>query len=238
MVYEENRSHNDLFSFSDFPCPISFSPSKRGFEVWQKYQHLFPSKSHSIIKIESCFLKNMSAVFLIHKKRLLNVLNEHFIDFQKKFPQFESPNSLLQNMMTDPTILQKICSKYDLLLGIILGFGKENAALFERKMKIEQFLFPQKFHSLKLKLLFRPLPHPGFSTLEEELKAIEMKSSGVIENVNQPGISWSLHHPLGFLVDTDKTNLRKLRTRLRRILVKANAAYNNGNFLFVTLANF
>ena len=73
--------------------------------------------------------------------------------------------------------------------------------------------------------------------MEEELKAIEMKSDGTIENVDQPGISWHLHYPLGFLVDTEKTNLHKLRTHLRRILVKASAAYSDGNFLFVTLSN-
>lgn len=238
MVYEENRYHDH--SLSDFPCSLGFSPQKRGFETWQKYQHLFPSKTYSILKIESCFSKTMSAVFFIHKRRLLNILSKHFIDFQRKFPQFASASSLLQSMLTDPSVLREICNKYDVLLGIILGFGKENAALFERKMQIEAFLFPQKGHSLELnphRLLSRPVPRSGFSTLEEELNAIEMKSDGVIENVGHPGISWHLHYPLGFLVDTEKTDLHQLRTHLRQSLVKANAAYNNGSFLFVTLAN-
>jgi hypothetical protein len=180
----------------------------------------------------------MSAVFFIHKKRLLNILSKHFIDFQKKFPRFESANSLLQSMLVDSSILRQICNKHDLLLGIILGFGKENAALFERKMRIETFLSPPRFHSLTSCFnppLFRPIPQPGFATLEEELKAMEMKSDGTIENVDHPGISWHLHYPLGFLVDTEKTDLYQLRTHLRRILVKANAAYSDGNFLFVTL---
>src|SRR6185436_5210246 len=97
------------------------------------------------------------------------------------------------------------------------GFGKENAALFERKMQIETFLSPQRFHSLKSRFnqfLFRPIPQPGFSTLEEEPKVIEMKSEGTIENVDRPGISWHLHYPLGFLVDAEKTDLSKLRTHL------------------------
>lgn len=240
MIYEESQSHDYVHSLSDFPGEIVFSPSKRGFEVWQKYQHLFPSKIYSIIKIESCFYKNISAVFFVNKKRLLNILSKHFVDFQRNFPQFKSVNSLLQSILLDSSILREICNKHNLLLGIILGFGKENAALFERKMRIEACLFPERFHFLKSnlnQLLFRPLPRSGFATLEEELKAIEMKSDGVIENVDHLGISWQLHYPLGFLVDTEKTNLRKLRTHLRRVLAKANAAYNKGNFLFVTLAN-
>lgn len=240
MTYEESRYHDHAHSLSDFPCSTIFSPQVKGFEIWQKYQHLFSSKTYAILKIESCFFKNMSAVFFIHKKRLLSTLSRNFTDFQKKFPRFESANSLLQSMLVDSSILRQICNKHDLLLGIILGFGKDNAALFERKMRIEAALFPPRFYPFTSCFnppLSRPIPQSGFSTLEEELKALEMKLDGTIENVDHPGISWQLHYPLGFLVDTEKTDLHQLRTRLKCILVKASAAYSNGNFLFVTLAN-
>ena len=143
---KKSRYHDRAHSLSDFPCRTVFSPQIKGFEIWQKYQHLFPSKAYAILKIESCFFNNMSAVFFIHKKRLLNILSKHFIDFQEKFPQFESANSLLQSMLADALILRQICNKHDLLLGIILGFGKDNAAIFERRMQIETFLFTPRFH--------------------------------------------------------------------------------------------
>ena len=237
MVYKEWQSY-DLHPVSHFPSDTDFSPERKGFEIWQKYQHLFPSKTYTFLKIGSCFSDHLTAVFFIHNERLLKVLSKNFIDFHRIFPQFKSSECLLNAMLNDSSILHQICNKYDLLLGIILGFGKDNAALFERKMEIDAFLFPQKFYSREpyLKQPFlRPVPRLGFATLEEELDAIEIKSEGVIEGVDIPGIDWALHLPLGFLVDKEKTDLVQLRTRLKQDLIKATSAYRNGNFLQVTL---
>jgi hypothetical protein len=240
MVYREWQNY-DVQPISRFPCGSDFSPERKGFEIWQKYQHLFPSKTYVFVKVGSCFSKRMTAVFFIHKERLLNILSKNFIDFQRVFPQFKSLRYLLNAILNDPSILRQICYKHDLLLGIILGFGKENSALFERKAEIEAFLFPQKFYSYessssRFKTPFlRLIPHSGFLTLKEELDAIEIKSDGVIEGVDGLGIGWNLHYPLGFLVDTEKTDLPQLRARLKQDLIKATAAYHKGNFLHVTL---
>jgi hypothetical protein len=237
MVYREWQSY-DPHPISRFPSRTDFSPERKGFKIWQKYQHLFPSKSYIIVKITSCFSDHLAATFLIHKERLLKNLCQHFSDFQSAFPQFKSSECLLDALLTDPSILRQICSKHELLLGIILGFGKENAELFERKKEIDAFLSPQKFYSYEpylKKPFLRPIPRPGFTTLQEELDAIEIKSDGVIEGVDTPGIEWGLHYPLGFLVDTEKTDLPQLRARLRQDLIKATSAYRKGNFLHVTL---
>ena len=193
-------------------API-FRRKERGLQLSQKYEHLFPLKTYTLVKIGSCFSDHIAAVFLIHKRRLLKVLRNNFIDFQRVFPQFESSEYLLNAMLADPSILRQICDRHDLLLGIILGFGKDNAALFERKKEINAFLSPHQFYSngpCSEKPFLRPIPRPGFATLEEELDAIEIKSDGVIEYVDTPGIEWGLHYPLGFLVDTEKTDLAEL----------------------------
>lgn len=237
MIYREWQSY-DLTPISRFPSRTDFSPQRKGFELWQKYQHLFPSKTYAFIKIESCFSDHMAAVFLIHKERLLNVLSQNLIDFQRAFPQFKSSEYLLNAILNDPSILRQICYKHDLLLGIILGFGKDNAALFERKKEINAFLSPHHFYSNGScfeKPFLRPIPRPGFATLEEELDAIEIKSDGVIEYVDTPGIEWGLHYPLGYLVDIEKTDLAQLRARLKQDLIKATSAYRKGDFLQVTL---
>ncbi len=237
MIYKEWQSY-DLQPVSAFPSGSDFSPEKKGFEIWQKYQHLFPLKTYTFVKIGSCFSDHMTAVFLIHNKRLFNILRQHFNDFHRIFPHFNSAEYLLNAMLTNPSVLQQICHKHDLLLGIILGFGKDNAALFERKNKIEAFLFPQNFypHQPHLEKPFlRPIPCSAFATLEEELNAIETKSDGVIEGFDLPGIEWTLHCPLGFLVDKEKTDLSQLRAQLKQHLIKATLAYQKGNFLQVTL---
>jgi hypothetical protein len=235
MPYAEWEKRDLEFNFR-FLSVTDFSPEKKGFEIWQKYQHLFPSKTYVLVK--SRFSEYMAALFLIHKQRLFGVLSEHFTDFQEIFPQFGSAKHLLHAMLDDPSILQQICQEHDLLLGIILGFGKENARLFERKMKIAAFLFPRKCgcHASWLRHPFlQPTPSPGFATLEEELEAIELKSDGPIDIENGWGIQWALHFPLGFLVDTTKTDLTKLRAELKQERSKATLAYHKKNFLEVTL---
>jgi hypothetical protein len=237
MVYEDGG--RELFQvLPDFELNVHFYPAKRGFEIWQKFQHLFPSKVYVLVRIESCFSKALSAIFLIHKDRLLATLSKYFSDFQRRFPKFQSPEELLNSMLIDPSLLQQVCNKHDLLLGIILGYGKENAALFERKINIEAFLSPKKFYPFRSSLnnsFFRPTAREGFITLEEELNVIKMKSDGIIEDLDSPGISWNLHYPLGYLVDPEKTDLNQLRANLKQVLVKSTAAYEKGDFLHVTL---
>ena len=237
MFYEEWHSY-DPHPISSFPSGSDFSPQKKGFEIWQKHQHLFPLKTYAIIKTESHLSNHYAALFLIHKQRLLKILNQNFIDFQKVFPQFKSPEYLLNAMLDNPSILQKIRYQHTLLLGIILGFGKDNAALFERQDEIYTFLFPQHFYSQRTYLkkpFLRPIPQSGCETLEEELDLIEMKSDGVIEVIDIPAVERSLHWPLGFLVDIEKTDLAQLRARVKQERIKATAAYRKGNFLQVTL---
>jgi hypothetical protein len=87
MVYREWQNY-DLERIARFPR-TDFSLERRGFESWQKYQHLFPSKTHAFVKIESSFSNHMAAIFFIHKQRLIHVLSQHFVDFQRVFPQFK-----------------------------------------------------------------------------------------------------------------------------------------------------
>jgi len=212
-----------------------FSPHKRGLEIWQKYQHLFPSRSYAIVKTRAFFPDRMAAVFLIHKGRLLDVLKQNFIEFRKVFPQYETPENLLDALIDDISILQQICT-YDYLLGMTLGFGRDNAALFARKWEIEGFLSssasrkPERFN----KPFIRPTPLSCFSTLEEELCNIKLKEDGVLKEEECPTLCM-LHFPVGFLVDRTKTDLDSLRAQLKQEHARATQAYRERGFLEITL---
>lgn len=235
MIYEEWQNDHPQ-PITHFPTGTDFSPERTGFGIWQKYQPLFPSKNYALIKVESCLSNHVSAIFLIHKKRLLKVITENFTDFQKIFSHFGSPKSLLQAILNDPSTLRQICSESDLLLGIILGFGKDNAALFEKKMKISALLSSDPSVSPIQRPWIGALPLLKHSILKKQLEILEHKSDGVIENPDKPGIEWGFHLPLGFLVDTEKTDLAQLRAQLKQSRIKATQAYRHGEFLHVTLS--
>lgn len=212
-----------------------FSPAKRGFEIWQKHQHLFPLRTYALLKTRAFFSDYAETVFLIHKKRLLHTLTQNFTDFHEVFPQFESASDLKNAILTDPAILQQICVS-DLLLGIILGFGRDNAVLFARKKEIESFLYPQDYNWSKSYFGKQSIKAwQNLPTLEKELNSIEAKEGEVIVHDDSSGIEWALHYPAGFLVDTTKTDLHQLRSHLKQIRVNATQAYQKGNFLEVTL---
>jgi hypothetical protein len=230
MFYEEweNYRQHPIYH-SHLRLNTDFSPQRVGLEIWKKHEDLFPLKKYSIVKAESCFSGNLTAVFLIHNKRLLNVLRQHFPDFQKVFPEFGSPQSLLNAVLKNPSVLNEICD-HDLLLGIVLGFGRDSAALFEREQQIEALLFSHP-HCPR-----RKLSQLELTTLEEELCAIEMRAGSVVNEDTGDELDRVLHWPLGFLVDTQSTDLAKLRARLKQERIQATSAYCEGSFLSVTLS--
>jgi hypothetical protein len=48
-------------------------------------------------------------------------------------------------------------------------------------------------------------------------------------------MNWTLHFPLGFLVDTTKTDLKKLHAKYKQQRIQATRVYDKGNFLEITL---
>jgi hypothetical protein len=131
-------------------------------------------------------------------------------------------------------VLHRVCFEHEVLLGIILGFGKDNAALFERKSQIENFLSCASESYMKNPWNM-PLSKPDSTSLEEELNAIEAKEGGIIDLEDEALINWTLHLPIGFLVDTTKTDLKQLRAKYKRERIKATRAYDKGDFLETTL---
>lgn len=232
MIYQEETALTE----ANFVRYLeSFIPEKKGYNTWKKYQSQFPLKDYAIVKAKASTANHLAVVFLVQKKRLLKALRQNFNLFNKAFPQHISPEALCDAMLKDPSILGKICFEHELLLGIILGFGKDNATLFERQSEIISY-FSRRVHKgeKSYNSLMRPIPSLGFKTLEEELEAIAKKEGSIIIPKDGPGVQ-CLHLPLGYLVDTTKTNLKHLRQKYKRQRVEATKAYQRGNFLEVTL---
>lgn len=236
MVYEDRQTFK--LSTSLRRSLTGFSRGKLGFKVWKRYQHLFPFESYVIVNTRAFNPTSSEAVFLIHKERLLTTLSQNFTEFEKEFPEFKTPKCLLNAMIEDSSVLHQVCFKHDLLLGIILGFGKDNATLYEREREIENFLFPQRFFVSGYYIenpLIVLVPQSGFTTLEEELAAIQAQGDGVFDPNDEALMNWTLHFPLGFLVNTTKTDPKKLHAKYKQQRIKATRAYDKGNFLETTL---
>jgi len=104
---------------------------KRGYLVWEKYQSLFPRKKH--ILIDYSFMgKGRKEIALICPKLCIATIDKHLDDFQEILGRRCTSEEAF-SILTHPehndfyTIIDNAR-----LIGILLGFGRNNAYLYEQ----------------------------------------------------------------------------------------------------------
>lgn len=121
MSYTVDYTDCDSFDF-----PIRKLVLNQGWDAWVRYNHLFPSKAF-ILK------RRGDEYYIIHKQHVQSVIRENSQCFRKKLGK-EIDAILSELCEPDRQIGDWIDDSQ--LLGILLGFGKENAALFERSFHL------------------------------------------------------------------------------------------------------
>ncbi len=123
--------------------PTELKMSK-GLEVFKKNQHLFSSKN-IIVRLKEG--NDASYVLMINKKNLLKILNENINDFK----QVLGPKTTVEQLFTQVTQndhLSDVIKNHEGLLGILLGYGRNNAWLFHEYRnlfnKLNRFEPPMK----------------------------------------------------------------------------------------------
>ena len=102
----------------------------REWKTWRRYQHYFLKSRFHIF--ESCDpqWKNSIALVLVDSYQLDRALREWKQDFQRILQKDRiDANELLLEAQTRP-FLSEVLKNHDALIGIILGFGRENAWAF------------------------------------------------------------------------------------------------------------
>jgi len=122
----------DLFAFcrEAFKTP-RYQTLRRGYLVWEKYQSLFPRKKH--ILINYAFLgKGRREIALIYPKLCITTIQEHLDDFREILGKPYTSEEVFW-ILTHPehndfyTIID-----HTRLVGILFGFGRNNAYLYEQ----------------------------------------------------------------------------------------------------------
>jgi hypothetical protein len=111
----------------------AFLPSnlrmKKGYETWQKYSPLFPLKNY-IIKIEkNPWVAGVDFLFMINKKAFVHTLKEHRADFERVLDEKVDPEAWLKRIK-EKDLLGTVLHSHEGLLGILLGYGCQNAWIF------------------------------------------------------------------------------------------------------------
>ena len=99
------------------------------WQTWEKYSHLFPMKDFFL------FAQNGDEwfeVFLINRSNALKTIEENLALFRKKIGVNFSSTEILKHIVSSRHVFEDGLNKSHALLGLLLGYGKQNAVRFEK----------------------------------------------------------------------------------------------------------
>ncbi|NGX47444.1 MAG: hypothetical protein K1000chlam3_00818 [Chlamydiae bacterium] len=131
---------------------------RKGVAVWKKLKIRNFYENYFLIIDE----ENQIPVFalLINKRSFIEEFNKNIDVFKENYGPDITAESFFKDLIKIP--FSEFFHQH-LLLGILLGYGRHNAALFQRR---EELFSP----SFRIPFLLDQKPSAGFSSIEEEIK--------------------------------------------------------------------
>lgn len=145
----------------DKPCAIShynkvgldprswwtfFSPHnlkmRKGWLAWLKYEKLFPQTNFLFLE-EDSDLTSAHFIILIHQGRFHQKILDHQKDFQSVLQHPVEGRELLNQAKNRP-LLSQVLENHDGLIGILLGFGRNNSWEFHENSEEMDFFTDEK----------------------------------------------------------------------------------------------
>lgn len=135
--------------------PASFF-NKR-WETWNKYKNLFKLNKYALVEKK---YGSQSRIIIINIEAFKNAVNKNIDLFKKSLNENVSCEALLECLRIEKTNIWNDLDYDQGLLGILLGFGRHNAMLFEKRERL-------------IDLLNRPLLDPF--RINREIELIDKK---------------------------------------------------------------
>lgn len=171
MQYIQSFSDNEKFTRETHLA-------RKGFEVWKRYQPLFPMKNIQFLLKESDQCEGHFAFILINPKKCLPIIEQHLSLFQKYYGQELSTEELLERLCQG-TYFQE--GKNDTtVLGLLLGYPEKDVLAFSEQL--EKLRLSQNKSSLRpchlalRKNPLTPIRTPYFMTNRNEAELEGIKS--------------------------------------------------------------
>ena len=104
-----------------------------GWQTWEKYRHLFPLATF-FLESPKCYPGSRS-ILLINKEKLNSVVQENKKDFETVLQREVEDGFQLLKEAKNASLMNDILEGHQALLGIVLGYGRENSWKFLEKSK-------------------------------------------------------------------------------------------------------
>lgn len=198
-----------------------------GFKTWKKYEKFFPTSRFVFLYDKDN--RNNDQIVLINKAAFIQQIENHIKDFEMVLNQNVSGEKLLNESLHKPLISQ-VLKNHDGLIGIMLGYGRNNSFLFHQKSQLsseeDMINFCEK-HQLK-----SAWTDEEFEDYRKKFESVSWISSYItgshlanIELIALPGF--------GAVFNSSETQLlRQKYLNTRQFIINH---YKNKDFLEVTL---
>lgn len=138
---------------------------KQNWETWERVKGHFQISRYLFVKRKSpAFSSYPEAIFLVNILATASILNKYYSLFKEVAGfDFEPIDIVFEIENNGSLFWEKVLNNHK-LLGILLGFGKDNATLFEKLLKYEQRVGDKK---QKKSFFFQSLAeqNPGSNSL-------------------------------------------------------------------------
>lgn len=167
--------------------PELFCIQPDGYLAWEKYAHLFPSKNYLFL-----FFEDMEAdcyeLTLINKQAFRRIVDKHREKFADVFGPDIHPEKLLNLLVQKRSLWNTPMRGRPDLIGILLGYGKTNAELFQKRSEILM-----SNPGIKKR---RTQPSQSFDSIDEELNFL---NASLKSFSNEGKVSLYFMHLPGFV---------------------------------------
>lgn len=197
------------------------------WELWKKYAHAFPTTKYLLIE-EPREKDGAKQIYFINKKYFIKKVDQNLNLFQKEFGKNITGSILLRNIENNSKTLYLFDNKPG-LLGVLLGYGKHNSFLFDKRNKLSPFVYRKELPEIPVKI---PNPSEGFSSLKEEFNSY----FSILTHFGDVGYSPLVIESVHFVADKTHPETITLQQKYRKMRGNISAIYSSGDFLEITLS--
>ncbi len=193
----------------------------KAYEVFENWVHILPTEHY-------CFVLNKDTedtvmVYLINKHYFLKVVEDNIDLFRKELGPNITAAGLLSTFQHDSRSVFEILRYREGLLGILLGYGRHNATLFQQR---EDLIGPLSgYHGKIAHPSYHLMRHPKKITAHQrQLENIEKQLMSFGEEWIEP-VLMPLQFP-GFGADMEHEETKALAREYKLVLSKILEAYS------------
>lgn len=135
-------------AYKDDEWTICEYRKKEGWEVWKKHFQDVPLDGFSLIFYPAPNRSELIYFYIINHKNFLRIVEKNLEDFQKVLNRKITSNDILNEYKKGEGEIFNTIENHDGMLGILLGFGKENSFKFMNKEKLSPSVDPMSLKGL------------------------------------------------------------------------------------------